>query len=248
MQISFQLYSSRGVASQEQFLVQLAEMGYSQVEGYAGVYDKPVVFKQAMQANGLTMPSGHFALNDLRHDLQASLQLADDLGISHMIAPYLAPEERPADASGWRALADELADIASRVTAQGKTFSWHNHDFEFAPLPDKSLPIEILLEQAPMLGWEADLGWIARAGLDPIPWIERYAQRIVAIHVKDIAKPGAENAEDGWTNVGEGLVAWPELFRIIRAHLPSALLIAEHDSPRDPARFATVSIANMKEM
>jgi sugar phosphate isomerase/epimerase len=119
MQISFQLYSSRGVASQKQFLVQLAEMGYTQVEGYAGVYDNPADFKQAMQANGLTMPSGHFALSDLRHDLQASLQLADDLGISHVIAPYLSPEERPSDASSWKALADELADIASRVTAQG---------------------------------------------------------------------------------------------------------------------------------
>jgi sugar phosphate isomerase/epimerase len=43
-------------------------------------------------------------------------------------------------------------------------------------------------------------------------------------------------------------MAWPELFRKIREQLPSALLIAEHDNPRDPARFAAVSIANMKEM
>lgn len=245
MQISFQLYSSRTAPNQEHFLTQLSEMGYTQVEGYAGVYDNPAHFKRAMQACGLTMPSGHFALHDLRHNLTDTLKLADQLGISHVIAPYLSPEERPTDASGWRALSEELADIASHVTAQGKTFSWHNHDFEFAPLPDKRLPIDILLEHAPTLGWEADLGWIARAGLNPALWVEKYSDRIVAVHIKDTA---ASDAEDGWTNVGEGLMAWPELIRQIRTHLPNALLIAEHDNPSDPARFAAVSITNIREM
>ena len=44
MSFSFQLYSSRDVASQESFLSRLSELGYTQVEGYGGVYGDPASF------------------------------------------------------------------------------------------------------------------------------------------------------------------------------------------------------------
>ncbi|SMP33570.1 sugar phosphate isomerase/epimerase family protein [Shimia sagamensis] len=248
MSFSFQLYSSRNVASQEIFLSQLAELGYTSVEGYGGVYDDPQSFFSAMSASGLTMPSGHFGINDLRDNFDNVMMLADTFGIKHVIVPYLEAEARPTDKAGWQALARELSEIGAKVRETGRTFSWHNHDFEFEALEDGSYPMDIILRTAPDISWEADLGWVARAGLDPAPIVEKYADRLIAVHVKDIAKAGEGLDEDGWSDIGEGVMDWPGLIRQIRAQAPNALLIAEQDNPSDAVRFASVSMANLKDI
>jgi sugar phosphate isomerase/epimerase len=73
------------------------------------------------------------------------------------------------------------------VRAAGFGFGWHNHDFEFVPLADGSVPMQILLETAPDLDWEADIAWVIRGGADATDWIARHGKRITAVHVKDIA-------------------------------------------------------------
>ncbi|TCL01409.1 sugar phosphate isomerase/epimerase [Shimia isoporae] len=248
MGFSFQLYSSRDVASQEAFLSRLAELGYTAVEGYGGVYGNADSFSEAMRANGLTMPSGHFGIDDLRENFDGVMALAETLGIEHVIVPYLNAEVRPADTAGWQAFAKELAAIGEKVKATGKSFSWHNHDFEFEALPDGTYPMEVMLEAATSIGWEADLGWVARAGLDPAPFVEKWADRLVAVHVKDIAKEGEGLDEDGWSDIGEGVVDWAGLLKLIRAKAPNAILVAEQDKPSDADRFATVSMTNLKGM
>ncbi len=248
MSFSFQMYSSRNVASQTEFLSTLAALGYTSVEGYRGLYDNLDEFSTALSANGLTMPSGHFGLEEMRADFDGAMALADTLGVQHVIVPFIAPDDRPTDKAGWQSLGRELEDLGAKVRAAGKTFSWHNHDFEFVAQADGSIPMETILEAAPSIGWEADLAWVARAGLDPAPYVTKYADRIVGVHVKDIAAEGTCEDEDGWADVGEGVLAWKDLFAQIRSAAPNAILVAEHDNPSDAERFARVSISNMKDL
>jgi sugar phosphate isomerase/epimerase len=106
--------------------------------------------------------------------------------------------------------------------------------------------MDILLAEAPSIQWEADLAWIARAGLDPAESVARHADRLVAVHVKDIAPSGENKDEDGWADIGVGVLPWPDLIALIRDKAPEAYLVAEHDNPSDPERFARVSISNLK--
>ena len=92
---------------------------------------------------------------------------------------------------------------------------------------------------------QIDVAWVALAGLDPQPWIEGYAGRIAAVHVKDIAPRGSRTDEDGWADVGTGLVPWPKLWRAAVA-ADAGLMIAEHDNPSDFDRFARRSIEAMR--
>lgn len=246
MSYSFQMYSSRNVASQIDFLATLAGLGYTAVEGYRGLYDNPEEFGAALAANGLTMPSGHFGLEELRADFDGAMALANTLGVKHIIVPFLAEDARPSDTAGWLAIGHELEALNAKVQAAGKVLSWHNHAFEFEAQADGCIPMEVILEGAPSIGWEADLAWVARAGMDPAPYVTRYADRIVGVHVKDIAAAGTCEDEDGWADVGEGVLPWKDLFAQIRACAPDALLVAEHDNPSDAERFARVSLSNMK--
>ena len=133
--------------------------------------------------------------------------------------------------------------IEARLSAAGLRFAWHNHDFEFEPLADGSLPIEHLLGDR--LLWEADLAWVVRGGADPRHWIERYRGRIPLVHVKDIAPAGDKADEDGWADVGAGTLPWSELWRQCVA-AGAEMMIAEHDNPSDFDRFARVSAAAMR--
>jgi len=109
------------------------------------------------------------------------------------------PDQRPGDAAGWQAFGKRLARVGEAAAAAGLGFAWHNHDFEFKPLADGSIPLKHILDSAPGVGWEIDVAWVVRGGADPLKWINDYASRIVAVHVKDIAPKGEAADEDGST-------------------------------------------------
>ncbi len=248
MQISFQLYSARNAADQIQCLNQLAALGYTHVEGFAGVYEDPSAYAAALAENNMQMLSGHFSVQALEEQLDDVLKTATTLSMQMIFAPNLQVHERPTNAVGWKAFAHRLAAIGEKVTAAGFKFGWHNHQFEFIELASGELPIDIILEHAPALMWEADLAWIKRAGKDPKAFITRYADRIIAIHVKDIAKEGEKLDEDGWADVGTGVVDWRDLLETQQRLIPNALRVMEHDNPSDITRFARESINNLKEL
>jgi len=241
MNWSFQLYSARNFQPWSRVLNQVAAAGYRQVEGFGGVYADPAALRAELDHNGLTMPTGHFSLDMLENDLEGVRRVAQTLGMTLIICPHIAAALRPGDAAGWRGFAGRLARVGAAVNAQGHAFAWHNHDFEFAALPDGSTPMEHILAAAPDIGWEIDVAWVIRGGADPRRWIDREARRIVAVHVKDIAGPGQGVGEDGWADVGHGTVDWPGLMTALGTSA-ARFYVMEHDNPADVERFARRSI------
>ncbi len=240
--LSFQLYSARAFPPLETQLAMLAALGYRQVEPYGGLYAALDDLAAALRRHGLAAPSGHFGLDLLEGDFEGAVKVARTLDMDLVVAPYLAPEQRPRDAESWRAFGGRLATLAENLETQGFRFAWHNHDFEMRALPDGSYPIDRLLSASDKIQWQADIGWIARAGEDPLRWIARYAGRIGALHVKDLAKPGENEKEEGWADPGAGTL---DLKAIVSAGIAAGakILVVEHDAPSDYQRFARAAIA-----
>ena len=247
MDVSFQLYSARNFTPWEGVLDHLAALGYTQVEGFGGVYQDAPAFRAALDARGLSMPSGHFfPLASFEEDFDKTIAAANALGMKQLYCP--APDDayrEGADADAWRDLAARLEIAAKRVQDAGLRFGWHNHHWEFMHLPTGEIPMALLLEGAPSMEWEADIAWIVRGGGDPLAWIADHGDRITAAHVKDIAPEGDCADEDGWADVGEGLMDWPAITAALRGAGVS-LFVMEHDNPNDLARFARRSITNFR--
>jgi len=242
MNVSFQLYSARNFTPWDTVLQHLANLGYTQVEGFGAAYEDAAAFKGLLDKHGLTMPSGHFfPLEQFEDDFAGVLETARTLGMNRLFCPALPPEQRVADPAAWVSVGHRLEEIGNRVRDAGLRFGWHNHDFEFAACADGRLPMDILLESAPSIEWEADIAWIVRGGQDPIQWIDRYAARITAAHVKDIAPEDECIDEDGWADVGYGVMDWKTLTATLRG-IGVDLFIMEHDNPSDFERFASRSI------
>ena len=246
MNWSMQLYSARNFQPWSDVLKTLGSLGYKEVEGFGGVYDDPKAMRAELDRNGLSMPTAHFSIDMLEGDFAKAKEIADAFGAKTMVCPYLIAEKRPSDTAGWRAFGERLAAVGKRAKAEGYGFAWHNHDFEFAALPDGSVPQTHILEAAPEIGWEIDVAWIVRGGADPKPWIEKYGPRIVSVHVKDIAKAGQGLDEDGWSDVGHGTIDWRGIYALLRKVSPAKHYIMEQDNPNDFTRFATRSLATVK--
>ena len=244
-ELSFQLYSARNYPNQSEFLSKLAALGYSQVEGYGGLYADAGALAADLKKNGLAMPTGHFGLDQLT-DTDSAIKIAETIGMKRLYCPYIPVEQRSADDSKWIELAETLARIGEKITAAGYGFGWHNHDFEFVPTTSGRLPMDIILETAPKIEWECDVAWVIRGKADPVAWFDKYGSRITAVHVKDIAPAGEKADEDGWADVGTGVVGWNDLITKVTSKTKAQYFVAEHDKPSDPVRFATNSIAAAK--
>ena len=76
--------------------------------------------------------------------------------------------------------------------------------------------------------------------------IQKYAAKIYAAHVKDIAPAGECEDEDGWADVGHGTMEWQGIMDALQA-TNCTYFVMEHDKPNDDARFARRSIEAAKK-
>ncbi len=240
--LSFQLYSARNNPSLADTIKTVADAGYKEVEGYGGLYADASGLKALLDQHGLTMPTGHFGIDQLEGDKKGTLKVLKTLGIRHIYCPHIAAESRPKDSAGWKAFGKRLGKIATFYRGEGYSFGWHNHDFEFVALPDGKTPHQMIFKGAPLLDWEMDVAWVIRGGADPIKLIKKYAGNITAAHIKDIASKGKNADEDGWADVGHGTVDYKPIMAALKKTRIRHYVL-EHDKPSDAKRFAERSFA-----
>ncbi len=241
--IAYQLYCSRNFPPIEDTCRMLSDAGYTYVEGYGGLFDDLAGLQRALNLGGLRMCSSHMGLDLVEDDSARALDLAKRLGIKKVYVPFVAPDARPSDTAGWRAFGARLAEAGKPFVDNGIGFGWHNHAFEFEATSDGALPIDLIAEAGVDL--ELDLGWVARAGHDPVAWIGKFADRISGVHVKDIAPEGDCADEDGWADVGHGTLDWEAIHAALQAANVDYYVV-EHDNPNDATRFAKRSLAAIK--
>ncbi len=250
-EFSFQLYSARNFLPWEEVYSKLAKAGYTAVEGFGGIFgemDKASgkALKSRLDAHGLKMPTGHFAVAALETRMKDLLEFVEAAGVETIFAPSLPPEERVKTYDGWRSFGEKLSGLGKQVKAAGFDFGWHNHNFEFATFDNGKSAMDAIFETAPDISWEVDIAWIVKGGADPFVYIDKYGDAITAIHVKDLAPDGEMLDEDGWADAGHGTLPWTELMKAIREKTGARHFVAEHDNPNDLDRMISRAIASFK--
>ena len=247
--LAVQLYSLRHDGALARQLDIARAAGFGAVETTQAQMADAAATRRLLDERGLVAASGHVSLEALRARRSWLVEAARSLGLTALVVPALPMAERLSDAAGWQAIGVELGDLAAALRGAGIALGYHNHDWDLRPLAGGEIPLDLLLEAgaAGGLGWQADLAWVIKGGGDPAAWLDRYRPRITSIHVKDVAPAGEAADEDGWADVGHGVVDWAGLWRLCDATAAS-LMIAEHDRPSDGARFAGRSFATMRRL
>lgn len=228
--VSVQLYSVREAIARdlEGALARIAGIGFTATEPY-GFVPHPVHgpgidagrLRQALDAAGLTAPSGHAPVLQL-DDPRIAFDAASTLGVRTLIDPFHAPEE-------W-GTADDVARIAERInrtaalaTEAGLVFGYHNHWFELEGRVDGVPALEALAAQLdPAVILEVDSYWVEVGGVSAPDLLARLGDRVRLIHVKDGPKTRDTKAQ---VAVGTGLMDVPAVL----AAAPHAVRVIEFD-------------------
>ena len=246
IQTAVQLYSLRDAGDLEAQLALVRAAGFECVESVATHGLPAREFAARIAAHGLRVASMHASLALLESEPQRIVEACTHTGCPLVVMPWLPMGERPVGGAGWTSIGRRLGAIADTLQRDGLRLAYHNHDFEFLS-HDGRAALEWVLEACTpaQLGWEADLGWICRAGADASHWLQHYADRLAALHVKDIAPVASAVEEDGWAAPGQGIVPWAQLLPLVAGRVE--LFIVEHDKPRDPRAVLATARAFLRE-
>ena len=246
-EFSYQLYSSRDFGPLPETLKILGKLGYKQVEGYGGLYedlDQLGQLKADLEANGLNMATGHFGFDMVSGQPVRVLEIAKALDMSGIFVPAPPSPEYREGKGDWAKFAADLAEAGKPYLDAGLAFGYHNHHWEWDGANGATAIDQLLSGDGVQL--EFDVAWGVRAGKDPVAIIEKYAAKIYAAHVKDIAPAGECEDEDGWADVGHGTMEWQGIMDALQA-TNCNYFVMEHDKPNDDARFARRSIEAAKK-
>jgi sugar phosphate isomerase/epimerase len=242
--LSLQLYSMRGLGDLGTQLEKAASAGYGAVEPLEGHLRDADLLKAGLEDNGLIAPSVHVGLEALRGERQRFVDACRHCGIGQLFVPHPAPSVAKETKGAWQRIGHELGALAESMKADGIVLGYHNRTAGFERTIGGRYGFELMFEAAKgsPLTWQADIAWLARAQPNAAEWIRRYADVLTSVHVKDQAPGDGEPDEDGWANVGSGVLLWPSLWRAAVAS-GAQLFVVEHDNPRQPFEFAVRSYA-----
>ncbi len=238
-----QLYTLRSAMAEDvdRALAAVAEIGYSGVE-LAGLYGvTPRQMREKLDAVGLRAMSSHHSVGDIRGEWSRLLEGARELGQRLVVVPSIPGGERTGD--GLRRVADDFNRAAETAHSVGLRFGYHNHDWEFEPLPGGVLPMDLLLEHTEddLVDWQMDLFWTVHGGADPVRYLDRTAGRVTSIHVKDRTSDGR------MVDVGDGDIDFASLLRQAD-RLGLLYAFVEHDRPGDALESVRRSFAHLSAL
>ena len=218
----------------------LARIGYRAVEPVGFMKRTAAELRAALDRSGLACPSTHVPL---QADGSGGPSLAADvgrlaadmhrLGVEYVVVPIFPVPERiggprkgedglsflaragtEMTADDWRHTAARLNDTGAALKREGLRLAYHNHNVEFAKHGSKTA-YDLLLENTdPGLVWfEMDVGWVAAAGVDPIPLLRAHRHRFGLMHIKDMRPSTVPNNAFRMdpADVGSGALDWKRI-------------------------------------
>ncbi len=237
--IGLQLYTVRDAfaADPEGTLGKIRAIGYDEVEFINFGGRTPADFKAMIASAGLSGPSGHVSLADLRDHADSLFAGLAAAGASYAILAWLPEEVR----NDWVKMAGEMNGYGATARAHGLKFGYHNHNFEFVPTADGQIPYHLLLANTDPaeVCFELDCYWASLAGHDPLDILNQHGDRIRQLHLKD------KTASGDMAPVGQGVIDFPAILEKARA-MGVEHVYVEHDNPTDPFASITASLKALK--
>lgn len=193
-------------------------VGFSQVELYPIVYDRPAgELRKMVEDAGLGSVAAHFDYVGL----DGKIDYAHQLGVRYLVCPML-PHDQWTSLAGFRKAAEDFNRWGAATKAAGMQFAFHNHDYEFKPMEGSNGWTELMKgTDAKLVKLEFDMYWLTQAGQDPYAMLTKYADRAVLVHMKD-RTPNApvtynmDKESEHFADVGSGTIDWPRLLRQAR--------------------------------
>ncbi|MRH45131.1 TIM barrel protein [Aquibacillus halophilus] len=154
--------------------------------------------------------------------------------------------------------------MADRLAEHGIELYYHTHHIEFQRYDGEYL-LDLIKNNTTRLGFELDVHWIQRAGVNPVEFIKKYKNRISLLHLKDYRIGSLDITDEDLEDMGKffgkftNLIEFAEvgegnldMTAIIEAGLDSGaqyFLVEQDDTYGvDPFDCLEISANNLREL
>tara|TARA_B100001123_G_C15323052_1_gene1028572 strand:+ start:1305 stop:2078 length:774 start_codon:yes stop_codon:yes gene_type:complete len=251
--ISIQLYTARKFQPYEEILKFFSNSGLSNIELFGVEKFDEIKMKDLLQKYNLSSLSSHVSFSGIQ-EYETILKLKK-LNIKHAIVPSPSipsgkswEDNFKKNEQEWNQFGKALGAYVKIYEDHGLTLGYHNHAFEFKKLPSGKMPIECILDNNENLKFEIDLGWVVASKQDPIIWIKKYANKIIACHLKDFYSKN-KNLQDHkeQSPIGDGFIDWSTIIPEVKK-TNCELYVIEHDDPISYKEYTKKSIINLERI
>ncbi|MBB6672455.1 sugar phosphate isomerase/epimerase family protein [Cohnella nanjingensis] len=225
-------------------LRELARMGWTavQIDGLHG--NDPKEIAAVMNELGLRTAGMHVGLERMKHDLPAVLEEARLFGTRDFICHSLP--DALMNPAGYASVRSDLREAAGKVAGQGFRVGYHNHDFEFHTRMEGGYALDYVLELDPgrPVYAEIDTYWVKKAGLDPLTYIQAYANRMPILHLKDMTADEART----FAAIGTGSIDFVPILRWGERNGVEWYAVEQDYCPGPPLDSLALSFDNLMRM
>jgi sugar phosphate isomerase/epimerase len=211
-------------------LKQLFALGFREIE-FAGYYGKTAAdLGKLLKGIGLTPVSTHHGADDIAAKPDQLIADAKTLGLKYIICSSPMSDAAKAkldwakkmdalDPGDWKMNAELFNRFGKQVKAAGMKFGYHNHHVEFKKFGTQTAFDTLFGSTDPeLVHIELDVGWAVAARQDPLAILDKYKNRVVALHVKDIGKLADDPHLATTVAVGEGTIDWKKVIGTAHAN------------------------------
>ena len=262
LKIGFQMYSVRNELEKdfEGTLKKVRDMGYTGVEFYNEYYGRtPAEVRRLCDDLGIKIFSNHVPFQVMVNDIDQVIKDSKVLGVEYIAFPYMENESRPGvDPVKFKETVAKIGEVGAKVRKAGIGMLYHNHDFEFAALPDGTIGHDYIFSSTKPsdVQVELDVCWADFAGFNVVDLVKKYAGRIPVLHMKDyylegilssdpyaligIAKEDSGESETGkfeFRPLGDGVMDLPAIIEAAK-QCGVKWLCVEQDNPTSIAKDA----------
>ena len=216
--------------------------GFREIE-FAGFYGKTAAEIGALlKGIGFSLVSMHAGAADIAKKGDQILADAKTLGLRYVVcsSPGVSPDKdklpweermKAVDLNDWKWNADLFNKFGKQVSDAGMSFGYHNHSAEFKKFDGKTAFDHLYEMTDPKhVKIELDVGWVQVAQQDPIAILNKYKDRVIALHVKDVAKRESADKEPASVALGEGVIDWKKVIGTAKANGTKAFFY-EQEAP-----------------
>jgi len=241
--LGIQLWTVKSEAEKdlEGTLRKLYALGFREIE-FAGFYGMSAAdIGKLLKSIGLTPVSMHAGTADIVKSGDQIIADAKTLGLRFIVcsSPGVSPEK---DKLPWeeRMKALDLDDLkwnvdlfnkfGPEVSAAGMQFGYHNHSAEFKKFGNQTGHDFLFGNTDPAnVKMELDVGWVQVAQQDPIAILNKYKDRVIALHVKDVGKRESADKDPASVALGEGVIDYKKVIATAAANGTKAFFYEQED-------------------
>ncbi len=204
-EFGIQLYSLRNQFKKDvpSSLKTISDWGLINLEGgdtYGLSFDD---FDALLNQYNLDVVSVGASYDDLRDNPEKVLANAKQFSAKYVMCAWIPHNGNNFDIDKVKEAVEVFNSSGKLLKEEGITLAYHAHGYEFRPYEEGTL-FDYMAENANNFAFEMDVYWVQHGGADPMTLLNKYPDKFVLFHLKDMEKGVVGNNtghEDVETNV-----------------------------------------------